>query len=357
MAPATVGELEVNCTAVLSQAWAERVKEAAPPLPRVGLVFTCASQEAAKKGAKLGLSPEITAAGWEAWFAKGYVGQDISPAWAMEHAEFVMFDRICGVAQDAGYQIGDKYTEDKPVLTQVLNEDEASERLQRVWPFGGPGSQRPAEQFMRSVKARLRSGLTVGAFVGPPSNEQRPPSHLTHTDKVRWIAERTQRFHGALHGAGIMQIFDSLSAVNSDEETNARLFVEIISMPGQVGPGFGVEPPGRDLDNIRYWYSNARCVVMTLDRYHTIVADEKARIEGTAPTGQLPWIGMDHLRHELKCVPYVWVADPSLDGPEARLAEARRIIAEDPDVGVLLPARDQTRHAVQDLLAAGWDHQ
>lgn len=333
------------------------MKEAAPPLPRVGLVFTCASQEAAHKGAKLGISPEISSAGWETWFTRGFAGQDIAPAWAMEHAGFVMFDRICGVAQDAGYQIGAKYTDDKPMFTQVLNEDEAAERLQRVLPFGGPGSQRPAEQFMRSVKARLRAGLTVAAFVGPPSNEQRPPSHLSHMEKIRWIAERTQRFHGAMHGAGIMQILDSLAAVNADQETNARLFAEIISMPGQVGPGFGVEPPGRDLDNIRYWYSMARCVVMTLDRYRTIVAAEKARIEGTGPKDGQPWIGLDHLRHDLKCTPYVWVADPSLTTPEARLLMAKEILAGDPDVGVLLPARDQTRDGIKALLETGWANQ
>lgn len=347
--------MEVNVTAAVSMAWAQRVKDKSPPLSRVGLVFTCASQEAAQKGARLGISPEISSAGWETWFTRGFAGQDISPTWAMEQTGFVMFDRICGVAQDAGYQIGAKYTDGTPMYTQVLNEDEAAERLQRVLPFGGPGSQRPTEQFIRSVKSRLRPELTVAAFVGPPSNEQRPPSHLSHTEKIQWIADRTRRFHGAMHGAGITQVFDSLAAVNADQESNARLFAEIISMPGQIGPGFGVEPPGRDYDNIRYWYSMSRCVVMKLDRYHTIVDDERARVEGgLTPVGQ-PWIGLDHLRNELNCTPYVWVVDPALQTPESRLSMAMRILREDPDVGVLLPARDQTRSGIEDLLGMGWD--
>lgn len=291
--------------------------------------------------------------GWEGWVANGFRGQDITPEWAMENAGFVMFDRISGVALDAGYEIGSKYTDGKPVFTQVLDRDEAYERYKEEQPSTSSRSW----DFIRSVRSRFRSGLTVAAFVGPPSNEVRPPEHISHIEKIRWIAERTSRFHGTLHSAGIMQIFDSLAAVNADQETNARLFVEIISMPGQRGPGFGVEPPGRDLDNIRYWYSMAMCVVMTLDRYRTIVAAEKARIDGTGPKDDQPWIGLDHLRHELNCTPYVWVADPSLTTPEARLQMAREILAGDPDVGVLLPARDQTRDGIKALLETGWANQ
>jgi hypothetical protein len=46
MAPGTVGTLEINATALISQAWAERVKEAAPPAGLVAHRQRVAAEEA-----------------------------------------------------------------------------------------------------------------------------------------------------------------------------------------------------------------------------------------------------------------------------------------------------------------------